>query len=164
MARFECIEPMYNLVKRQAEVELFPLALSENIGVIVYSPLAAGLLSGKFSDGRPHPSGRIVERDLYAKRPSDPAYHAIAARFYHYAEAKGINPVTLAVSWAKTHPAVTVPIIGARNVGQLTASLDAADLDLTPEMRREISSLSVQPANATDRLEEIMDARFQLRH
>ena len=164
LARFECIEPMYNLVKRQAEVELFPLSLSENIGVIVYSPLAAGLLSGKFSGGHSPKTGRIVERDLYSKRYSDPTYHAIAERFYHYAKEKNINPVTLAVSWVKTHPAVTVPIIGARNVEQLTASLDAADLDLTPDMREEISRLSVQPANATDRLEENIDASFLLRN
>jgi len=163
-ARFECIEPMYNLVKRQAEVELFPMSLSENIGVIVYSPLAAGLLSGKFSGGQSNKTGRIVEKDLYTKRYSDPVYHDIAKRFYNYAKEKNINPVTLAVSWVKTHPAVTVPIIGARNVHQLTASLEAADLELAPDMREEISNLSVQPASATDRLEENIDASFRLRN
>lgn len=164
LARFECIEPMYNLVKRQAEVELFPLSLSENIGVIVYSPLAAGLLSGKFSGGQSPKTSRIIEKDLYTKRYSNPAYHDIAERFFNYAKEKNINPVTLAVSWVKAHPAVTAPIIGARNVEQLTASLDAADFDLSPDMRKEISSLSVQPANATDRLEENIDASFRLRN
>ncbi len=163
LARFECIEPMYNLVKRQAEVELLPLALSEHVGVIAYSPLAAGLLSGKFSGGRSPKTGRIVERDLYAKRYSDPAYHETAARFCNYAKSKGINPVTLAVSWVKTHPAVTAPIIGARNIEQLAPSLEAADLDLTTDMRLEISRLSIQPPNATDRLEENIDPRFLLR-
>ncbi|MGD8291281.1 MAG: aldo/keto reductase [Desulfobacterales bacterium] len=163
LARFECIEPMYNLVKRQAEVELFPLVLSENVGAIVYNPLAAGLLSGKFSGGKSRKTGRIVERDLYAKRYSDPAYYDIAERFYNCAMGKNINPVTLAVSWVKAHPAVTAPIIGARNMEQLSASLAAADLDLTAEMRQEISNLSIHPANATDRLEENLDAGFQLR-
>ena len=50
-ARFECIQPMYNLVKRQAEVEIFPLATSEQLGIIPYNPLGAGLLTGKYSKG-----------------------------------------------------------------------------------------------------------------
>ena len=122
------------------------------------------MLSGKFSGGRSYKTGRIVERDLYTKRYSDPVYHDIAKNFYNYAKEKNINPVTLAVSWVKTHPAVTVPIIGARNVEQLSASLAAADLDLTADMRQEISNLSVHPANATDRLEENIDVSFQLRN
>ncbi len=58
LARFEMIEPMYNLVKRQAEVEILPLAHAENMGVITYSPLGAGLLTGKYGAGkRPESAG-----------------------------------------------------------------------------------------------------------
>jgi aryl-alcohol dehydrogenase-like predicted oxidoreductase len=63
--------------------------------------------------------------------------------------------VTLAVSWVRTNPDVTCPIIGARSVEQLGPSLDAMDFDMPPEMRAEISALSVTPPPATDRLEEV---------
>lgn len=164
LARFECIQPMYNLAKRQAEVELLPMCESEDIGVIVYSPLGGGLLSGKYAGGKKQTKGRLIEKDLYGKRYSDPVYYDIAGKFSEYARSKKINPVTLAVAWVKTHPAVTAPIIGARNVDQLQASLDAADVDLTPEMRNEISALSIEPANATDRLEESIDENFIFRN
>lgn len=163
-ARFECIEPMYNLVKRQAEVEILPLALSEQLGVIAYSPLAAGLLSGKYSDHAIQQTGRIAEKDQYSKRYSEPVYYEIANRFVNYANKIGVNPVTLAVSWVKSHPAITAPIIGARNVSQLNAALAAADFSMSPEMREEISGLSVRPSSATDRLEEEIDVNFKFRN
>ena len=59
--RFECIQPMYNLAKRQAEVELLPMAKSENVGVISYSPLGGGLLTGKYAKGKKPKEGRLVE-------------------------------------------------------------------------------------------------------
>lgn len=162
-SRFECVQLMYNLVKRQAEVELLPFAESEQVGAIVYNPLAAGLLSGKYLSGANAQTGRIAEKEMYSKRYGDPQYYEIAQRFVAYARETGINPVTLAISWVKSHPAVTSPILGARNVSQLNDSLAAADLELTPSMREEISKLSVKPANATDRLEEDVDSKYELR-
>ena len=71
LARFECIQPMYSLVKRQAEVEILPLAASEGLGVISYSPLGGGLLSGKYgADVRPE-GGRLQENPVYARRYGD---------------------------------------------------------------------------------------------
>ncbi|MBV9468937.1 MAG: aldo/keto reductase, partial [Abitibacteriaceae bacterium] len=99
LARFECIQPMYSLVKRQAEVEILPLALSEKIGVISYSPLGGGLLSGKYSkESRPE-SGRLVENAMYKVRYGDASYLENAERFTAYAQEKGIHPATLAVAW-----------------------------------------------------------------
>lgn len=164
LARFECIEPMYNLVKRQAEVELLPLAQSEQMGVIAYNPLGAGLLTGKYSQGANPQSARIAAKELYNKRYSNPLYYEIAERFVNYANAAGVNPVTLAVSWVRSHPAVTAPIIGARNVEQLRGSLAAAEFDMSGEMREEISRLSVSPGNATDRLEEELDGKYKFRN
>jgi len=162
-ARFECIEPMYNLVKRQAEVEILPLAGSEKLGVIPYNPLGAGLLTGKYSQGCKPASGRIIEKKQYNQRYSDPIYYDIAERFTNFAQKLGVNPVTLAISWVKSHPAVTSPIIGARNVEQLEASLAAADFDMTPEIVDQITALSVSPGNATDRLEEELDVNLHFR-
>lgn len=162
LARFECIEPMYNIVKRQAEVEILPLAESEQLGVIAYSPLGAGLLSGKYSTGDPDPAGRILKNEMYAKRYSDPQYLETAARFSAFARKIGVHPVTLAISWVKSHPAITAPIVGARNVSQLEPALASTDFHMTPQIRDEISQLSIQPASATDRLEEILDPKYKV--
>ena len=154
LARFECIQPMYNLVKRQAEVEILPLAQAEQVGVISYSPLGGGLLTGKFGATRRPEGGRLVENQMYVRRYGDPAYYEIAERFTVHAEERGVHPASLAVAWIMTHPAVTAPIIGARNLEQLEASLAAFDVDMTPEWRAEISALSIEPPPATDRSEE----------
>lgn len=164
LARFECMEPMYNLVKRQAEVELLPLAQSEQMGVIAYNPLGAGLLTGKYSQGANPQSARIAAKELYNKRYSNSQYYEVAERFVSYANAVGVSPVTLAVSWVRSHPALTAPIIGARNVEQLRDSLAAADFDMSSEMREEISKLSISPGNATDRLEEELDGKYRFRN
>ena len=68
--------------------------------------------------------------------------------------AAGVHPATLAVAWVKSHPAVTAPIIGARNVDQLEASLAAGDYEMSPEQWREIAALTPSVPVATDRNEE----------
>ncbi|MBN1642905.1 MAG: aldo/keto reductase [Anaerolineae bacterium] len=153
LARFECIQPMYNLVKRQAEVEILPLAAFEQIGVISYSPLGAGLLTGKYGVDRRPASGRLVENDMYVRRYAPDAYYEAADRFVAHAEARGVSPVSLAVAWVMSHPALTAPIIGARNLTQLEGSLGALEIEMTPEWRNELSLLSETPPPATDRLE-----------
>ena len=163
LARFECIEPMYNLLKRQVEVEILPLAQSEKLGVIAYSPLGAGLLTGKYSNIAKPGTGRIVEKKQYSQRYSNPRYYEIAEQFANYAKKLGVNPGTLAISWTMSNPAITAPIIGARNVTQLETSLAAANFRMTPEILAQITELSDSPGNATDRLEEELDVTFKLR-
>jgi aryl-alcohol dehydrogenase-like predicted oxidoreductase len=153
LARFELIEPMYNLVKRQAEVEILPLAQAENMGVITYSPLGAGLLTGKYGAGKRPESGRLVDNARYADRYGVESDLTTADRFTAFAQESGIKPATLAVAWAMSHPAVTAPITGARNLEQLQDSLAALDVGMTAELRDEISALSPTPAPATDRTE-----------
>lgn len=152
LARFECIQPMYNLVKRQAEVEILPLAQSENMGVITYSPLGGGLLTGKY-DKSGAGKGRLVNQENYRKRYGQKSYYESAEQFTRYAEELGITPATLAVSWVKSNPAVTAPIIGARNLEQLEPSLAALDLELNEAQYEEICSFSPAPPPATDRSE-----------
>ncbi|MBM4460608.1 MAG: aldo/keto reductase [Chloroflexi bacterium] len=154
LARFECIQPMYNLAKRQAEVEILPLALSEGVGVISYSPLGGGLLTGKYGVDRRPETGRVVQNKMYAARYGDPINYEVADRLTAYAQAHGQHPATLAVAWVMAHPAITAPIIGARNVEQLEPSLAAAEIKMTPEWRAELSALSPAPPPATDRSEE----------
>ncbi|MGI6557780.1 MAG: aldo/keto reductase [Limnochordia bacterium] len=151
LAAFRCIQPMYNLVKRQVEVEILPLARSEKLGVIPYSPLGGGLLTGKYLE--PGVKGRLVDDPRYQARYGSETYYEIAARFVEYARAKGIHPATLAVAWVMSHPDVTAPLVGARSLEQLEPSLDALNVDMTPEWRAEITALSIDPPPATDRSE-----------
>jgi len=153
-ARFACIQPMYNLVKRQAEVEILPLAAAEQLGVVTYSPLGGGLLTGKYASNEKPAQGRLVENPMYVKRYGQASYFEIAERFTAYARERGVHPVSLAVAWVMSHPNVTAAIIGARNVEQLEPSLAAAEIKMTPEWRAEVSQLSPTPPPATDRSEE----------
>ena len=153
-AKFAVMQPMYNLTKRQAEVELLPLAQSEGLGVIPYSPLGGGLLTGKYGVGVRPESGRLVENAQYQKRYGDDMHWETADRFKAYATERGYQPAALAVAWVMSHPGVTAPIIGARSVVQLEGSLAAVEIPMTAELRAEVSALSVEPAVATDRSEE----------
>lgn len=156
LARFELIEPMYNLAKRQAEVEILPLAQAENMGVITYSPLGGGLLTGKYRGGQPPAAGRLVDNARYADRYGLESDRTTAERFTAFADDAGFSPVSLAVAWAMGHPGVTAPIVGARNPAQLEGSLAALEIDMTAELRAGISALSPTPAPATDRAETIV--------
>jgi aryl-alcohol dehydrogenase-like predicted oxidoreductase len=157
------LQPMYNLLKRQAEAEILPMAAAENLGVIPYSPLGGGLLSGKYGVGRKPETGRLTQHKIYRTRYGAEVNYEVADRFTAFARERGYEPATLAVAWVGSHPAVTAPIIGARNVEQLRSSLASAEFPMTPELRAEISALSPEPPPATDRSEERTDVHFGIR-
>ena len=152
-ARLEVLEPMYNLLKRQAEVEILPMAEAHEIAVIPYSPAAGGLLSGKYAGGGAD-AGRLRTNQMYQVRYGEEWMHDVATRFAAFCGERGLHPVGAAVAWVGAHPAVTAPIIGARNLDQLRASLDSVSIDMTPSLRAEVSALSRTPPPATDRSEE----------
>jgi aryl-alcohol dehydrogenase-like predicted oxidoreductase len=149
-----CMQPMYNLAKRQAEVEILPLAAAEGVGVLSYSPLGGGLLTGKYGPTSRPERGRLVDVAMYKTRYADASNYDVAERFVAFAHERGFSPAALAIAWVASHPAVTAPIIGARDVAQLEAALPAADIAMDTELRAAISALSPAPAPATDRNEE----------
>lgn len=151
LAPFEVLQPMYNLIKRQSEVEILPLALSEDLGVISYGPAAGGLLTNKYAAGG---EGRFTARKDYQGRYDDAYFHETAASFAALAGELGVDPMTLSVAWAKRHPAISAPIIGARSVEQLKPSLAAADFEMDDALYDRVTALSKTPPPATDRLEE----------
>ncbi len=153
-ARLEVLQPMYNLVKRQVESEILPLAIEEKLAVTPYSPLGSGLLTGKYDSGAEPAGARLIANDKSARRYGEVWYRDVASAFGAFCRDRGLHPVSTAVAWVSAHPAVTCPIIGARNLEQLDPSLDAVDVDMTPELRDEISALSRMPPSATDRLDE----------
>jgi aryl-alcohol dehydrogenase-like predicted oxidoreductase len=162
-AKIACIQPMYNLVKRQAEVEILPMAISENIGVINYSPLAGGLLSGKYGKLKKPKIGRLMENKMYQTRYAENWNYDVAEKFNELARELDVHPAALAIAWTRTHKGITAPIIGARNTKQLEACLQSVDIDLSQELWDKISSLSYIPAPATDRNEEKTSENYGLR-
>jgi aryl-alcohol dehydrogenase-like predicted oxidoreductase len=151
LSKLVALQPMYNLAKRTAEIELLPMAASERIAVFPYSPLGGGLLSGKYEASQ-KPAGRIADWPMYAHRYGDKL--DLAGRFNALAAEAGVHPATLAVAWVMSHPAVTAPILGARSTAQLAPSLAAATYVLDPALRARISALVPEPPPPTDRNEE----------
>lgn len=155
-ARFDVIQPMYSLVKRQVESEILPLARAEELGVITYSPVGGGVLSGKYGPNRRPDSGRIMTSDEYAGRYGEDWVFETAGEFSTLATERGHHPVSLAVAWVAANGDVTCPIIGARDLDQLAPSLNALEIEMTPELYAEISAIGRAPPPATDRLEETL--------
>lgn len=152
LAGFSCVQPMYNLLKRQAEVEILPLCRSEGLGSISYSPIAGGLLSGKYSDGEG--KGRIRDDDRYAARYGRAGSGEIARDFAKIAAEVGCHPASLAVKWILFSGMVTAPILGARSAEQLQAGLASADVPMDRALYDRITALTEDPPLATDRLDE----------
>lgn len=148
------MQPMYSLLKRQAEVELLPLARAEGLAVFPYSPLAGGILSGKYSAEQKPEIGRLIDNKMYQTRYAAPSNYEIAERFTAIAREVGQHPATLAIAWVAANPDITAPLLGARNLEQLEPSLAAAELTLDPELVARIGALSPAPPPATDRNEE----------
>lgn len=149
----DILQPMYNLVKRQAEVEILPMAAGEHIAVISYSPLGGGLLTGKYRGGIAG-EGRFSWDEKYALRYGQDWMHQAANSLSEIAAELGTNPAALAVAWVAKNPAITAPIISARNIEQLAPSLAAGDITLDSDIYARLNALVPTPPPATDRLEE----------
>jgi aryl-alcohol dehydrogenase-like predicted oxidoreductase len=150
-ARIAALQPMLNLVKRQAEVEILPMAASEGFAVFPFSPLGGGLLTGKYARGA---TGRLTEDAAYARRYGAAWMHEAAAAFAGLAAEAGWHPATLAVAWVAGRPGVAAPIVSARSSAQLAPSLDAFGRSVPPDLLAELDRLSPPPPPATDRSEE----------
>lgn len=148
----DVLQPMYNLVKRQAEVEIIPACADQGIAVVPYSPLGGGLLTGKYA--RDDAAGRLIDDKRYNARYNVPWMHNAAAALPEIAAQHGTDAATLAVAWVAKNSNVMAPIISARSSEQLAPSLAALTYDMSDALYEEISALSHTPAPATDRLEE----------
>jgi aryl-alcohol dehydrogenase-like predicted oxidoreductase len=111
------------------------------------------LLTGKYATRTRPATGRLVENARYADRYGLDSDYVTAEKFTITADETGHQPASLAIAWAMAHPAVTAPIIGARNLDQLDVSLAALDIDMTPELYNRIAATSTTPAPANDRTE-----------
>ena len=146
LARFDSVQPRYNLLFRQIEREMLPFCEEDGVGVIPYNPIAGGLLSGKHDWGAPPPeggrftlgwAGQIYQERYWNER----AFHTVSA-LGKLADEAGASLVTLSVAWVLANKAVTAPIIGASRPGQLDASIAAADYALDADLKRQMDELT----------------------
>jgi aryl-alcohol dehydrogenase-like predicted oxidoreductase len=108
-------------------------------------------------------AGRLLTHKISQTRYGEAWHREVAGRLAAFARERGLDPAGLAIAWVGSHPAVTAPIIGARNRDQLRAGLAAVDVPMTESLRAEVSALSPEPPPATDRNEERTEFTFGVR-
>jgi aryl-alcohol dehydrogenase (NADP+) len=142
LARFDSVQPRYNLLFRQIEREMLPFCGEDGVGVIPYNPIAGGLLSGKHSRTAPPPEGSRFTLGTAAQAYQDRYWHDrefdTVEVLQQLAKNAGVSLVTLAVAWVLANPAVTAPIIGASRPEQLDDSLAAVDYKFDDELKRQL--------------------------
>ncbi|MPY91746.1 MAG: aldo/keto reductase [Acidimicrobiia bacterium] len=145
-ARYDCVQPRYNLLHRAAERDLFELCEAEGVGVIPYNPIAGGMLSGKHRRGDAPTEGTRFTLGTAAGRYQDRYWHDstfdTVERLGALAEGAAMSLVTLAAAWCLAQPAVTAPIVGASKPEQLVDALVAADTALAPDLQAEVDELT----------------------
>jgi aryl-alcohol dehydrogenase-like predicted oxidoreductase len=135
----------YTLQAREAEYELVPVALDQGCSILVWSPLAGGLLSGKYRRDEDASEGRHVEGwDEPPVRDADKLYDIVDA-LVEIAEGRGVSAAQVALAWLLGRPSVASVIIGARTNEQLADNLGAAELGLSEEERRRLDEVSAPP-------------------
>ncbi len=145
-ARFESYQPQYSLMQRAGfEIEAMPLCRHHGLGVIPYSPLACGFLTGKYRRGEPPPMGARAKEvnELYCNDTGWAVIDALTA----IAQAHGKTVSQTALAWLLGNPVVTAPIIGANHVGQLRESLGAAGYRLAAEEMARLNEVTKYPRN-----------------
>ena len=149
-AAFACVQPLYNLLNRDAEVELFPFCQKHGLGVVPYSPLARGVLSGKYQPGAAPPEGSRAARGDRRLQQAEWREESleVAQALRPLAEARGKSLTQWALAWVLANPIVTSAIIGPRTLEQLEDHLGALGWRLTPEEEKAVDRL-VPPGEHT---------------
>ncbi|HEX6352577.1 aldo/keto reductase [Actinophytocola sp.] len=146
ITRFVAQQIYYSLQARDAEYELVPIAADQGLGVLVWSPLAGGLLSGKYRRGQQAPEGsrHLTDWNEPPVRDENQLYDIVDV-LVEIATARDVSPAQVALSWLLSKPTVTSLVIGARTEEQLADNLKAADLTLTEAERTRLDEVSAPP-------------------
>jgi aryl-alcohol dehydrogenase-like predicted oxidoreductase len=146
--RFVCEQPPYNLLDRRIERELVPAAQTYGVGLIPWSPLAGGLLTGKYQRGQEMPEGARFASANYqgARRLTERVYDVVEA-LQPLAAEKGCTLSQLALAWVMAQPGVTSAIIGPRTMEQLDDNLGAVNVELTEDDRKRIDRITRRGEN-----------------
>lgn len=144
VARYDSVQPRYNLLYREIETELLPLARAERLGVLVYNPLAGGFLSGKYRKGDdPEEGTRFTlgtAARVYQRRYWNDAQFDAAEMIRAVADEHGTSMAALSIAWVLAQPGITSAIVGASRPEQLDAALLAPQIDMTPELRESLDA------------------------
>ncbi|AXG80976.1 aldo/keto reductase [Streptomyces paludis] len=149
---YVCLQPLYNLLAREVEWELAPLSVTEGLGIIPWSPLQAGWLSGTYRRGMTEPPAgsrgaraqREQGREVWRERDNEETWRVVDT-VLALAEETGRTPAQVALRWLLERPGVTAPIIGARTLDQLTDNLGATGWSLTPAQSARLDTASARP-------------------
>ena len=144
-ARFETLQAYYSIAGRDIERELVPMLTGEKLGLMVWSPLAGGLLSGKFGPGSPNPEGARRTNFDFPPVDSGRAW-ACVATMREVARAHGVSVAQVALAWLLAKPHVMSVIIGAKTLAQLDDNLAATDLVITADEITKLDEVSALPA------------------
>lgn len=147
VARMVSIQNPYNLLNRTFEIGLSELAIREKVGLLAYSPMAFGLLSGKYHNGLDKPTDRMHQ---FAKML--PRYHgelskSATASYIEIAKAYGISPAQLSLAWVTSRPFLTSNIIGATTMKQLKENISSIQVEITPELEKAINTIHAAISN-----------------
>lgn len=150
LTRYDTIQNNFSLNNRRFEDELEEVCRREEVSLIPYSPLAGGVLTGKYNDGKRPEGARFTDymnssgprQRAMVDRFANAQCLASTARFLEIAEGAGLHPVTLAIAWSKQHKCVASTIVGATHEDQLDDILAAAGLELPTEVLEQIDEVS----------------------
>jgi aryl-alcohol dehydrogenase-like predicted oxidoreductase len=160
LARFECYQPQYSLVVRDIEEEIIPVCQLKGVGVVVWSPLAGGFLTGKYKPGQDKVAGsRSEEGWAYPERYFAANADETLTVLLDVAKDLGRTPAQVATRWVLEQPAITSAIIGARTLAQADDNLRAAGWRLPKEALEKLNQVSALPARYPKSMEANMHER-----
>ncbi len=141
--RFACVQPLYNIVNRDIEVELLPMCETLGLGVVSYSPLARGVLTGKYKPGQAFPEGSRAARNDPRMQQAElrEASFEVAQQITGHCEKKGVAPSQFALAWCLANRNITSLIVGPRTMEQFDDNVGCLEVSITPEDEAFIDSL-----------------------
>ena len=143
LEKFVSVQPPYNLLQRDVEKDLLPYCQREGLGVLTYTPLMGGFLTGKYSKATPPPAGSRYEYNQRLwQRVNQESNFAVLERVKREAEAAGISMSQLAIAWILKNPTVTAPIVGASSIEQVEQNCRLTEINLGDEIYRRLNDIT----------------------
>ncbi len=141
--RFACVQPLYNLVNRDIEVDLLPLCQSQKLGVVTYSPLARGILTGKYRAGAAFPEGSRASRNDKRMQEAElrEASMLVAEQLGRHCQQRGVSLTAFSIAWVLANPIISSVILGPRTLEQFEDNLQALSVTLTSEDEAAVDAL-----------------------
>ncbi len=143
LERFCCVQPLYNIVNRDIEVELLPLCQAHQVGVVSYSPLARGILTGKYKPGQtPDDGTRAARKDARMMQAEwRESSLEVSAEIVKHCDSRGVSSSQFALAWCLANPILTSVIVGPRTMAQFDDNIECLQLEVTAEDEALVDSL-----------------------